>query len=573
MNNQIECSENFNWEATSEIQETNWDKTEFEAKYTKFKNILNNLNPNDKKERDFLIIDFYSKLEEDTWNIILEDAFKTKLSKNLNDYCYRNVKLMDFEIVNDKSKSLYEERFKTANIEKHNAWKIAEDTSFSNLKPEITEFMGIQFYQIRAKLQKEKLSFPFVKIMDILKNIELKYNGFIEFVFNQVLLRKNLETKTLKEIKKDGIQLMQSHDEILIQVLRYRNHKTFGFGFVWDTVITSTIETKDIGFFTINKMGNIIGNVWIDPEFRGNGIARKMFDFIVKTQLPKCKYLFMQTKNPIMAHLIKSYDTWNRDDGGIQVAEIGKTKCYESNKFSFTEKEKSLLAYNETLFVIMTEETNAMYDTIIRDWMNEELLFTNDFFPSISNKLGRNQSTDLYTLLNWNKEDIPNLKVLNITGDIQILPKYYNSNENTEIQYDGRVIQIDNDYYFLPFIEGNLYLPYCEDLRTALRKLDTKVEVYETETEFVVITNRSTNPEIFNYAKDKDQFQGLTYKMLKKLFEKRNLGSENIFDPKELKVSSSEIDYKNLVVKLTIDSLVIRKNIIQDYLLEEIAES
>lgn len=562
--------ENFNWEVTPHFEDDIQSKLkDFKMfKLDKFKHLLNNLKPTETNERTELIINFYDNIENDIWNEMFSNSFKTKIEKSLNKNFNRNVSLLDYQIVKDSNKCLNEERFKTANIEKYNSWKIAEDKTFADYKPEILDFIGVEFYQVRAKVLKEIYIIPFSTIFDTLKQMEQTYIGILEYIFNKVLLEKNLKPLTQKEIRKDGLQLLKDQFEIALYALTYREHIEFGNISVWNGVVKNKVEIKDIGFFSLDKITHILGNVWIDPDFRGQGITTKIFDYLIKKHLPDLTYIFVQTKNPVMEKLIRKQHTWNQDDGGITVSEIGRSICYESGAFPFTTSEKENLAYNEKLFVIHSLETMEMKKKIVEYWLyDEKFIITKDFYPTIllHNEIkGEYSSNELYQLLTWKKPSKDDkMIVLNYTKDKNILPFYNDSNENIKIQYPGKIIKIDDSFYFLPMPDNQVYIPHSLDIRNELKRIDNSYEIHETENDFIVIVDKAHKPEIFYY--NKNHFKDLTLEILYWLFEKRNLGAENIIDPIKNQCNETSIDYKTLTISFIIDNLVTKKDIIKYY--------
>lgn len=570
-NCQNQNQEEFSWEATTE-NETNEVDTlkeleeleEFNNSVKIFKNIISNLSSNEGVERAEFINHFYNNLPDRIWNEKMVKYFRTKKELSISENYKINRKIIETNIQTIPNFSIREVRFQTSTIEKYQSWKIVEDPEFWNLKPEIGDYIGHKTFALVAKVNTEEIKLPFKQIFDTLKDMEKELPYFSEYILNIV----NKIPLTQKEIRKSGIEILQNNSSILLDILRYREDKEFKFQPVWNCIIRNRIEIKHVGYFTLDLKSHILGNVWIDPDYRNQKLGQKILKYIITGYLPKIKYIFITTKNPAMAKIIKKCHTWNQDEGGISVKEIGRIFGYETEIYPYTTKEKSNLEPIENLFIIESEETDNCFEHLLAHW-NNELFVHLPYYPTISKYINTTKeysSNEIYPLLTWQKRqevEDPKIKILNINRDYETLPEFYNPYLNIYTKHPGRILEIDGDYYFLPIFDDKIYLPLTEDIRAKLLRLTNEFEIHQTEKDFIVITNKSTKPEIFYYSKT--GHPELNENILKWLFEKRHIGAENIIDPIKNQCNKISIDYKNLIISFIIEDLVTKKDIIKYY--------
>jgi len=562
--NQIE---EFSWEVTSEHPKNQEEESieifeEFNKSFKSFINIISSLKPTEIKERNEFIRHFYDNIEPIIWNNMFSEFFKTKKDKSLTNFITIKDSILDYTIVADPNLSLVDIKYKTSGIENYQAWKIEEDLEFANVKPELLNFTGSRTFCVKAKIARETIKIPFNEILDTLLRMDKKYIGIIEYLFNSVLP----ELKTLKEIRKDGIKLLKENSDILIRDLCYRNSPENELGYIWNTVTSNSIQIKNIAYFTLSKSSNIIGNFWVHPSFRNNKIASKIFEYLMTKELSKLNFFIIQTKNPLMESLIKKQEN---SEKGIKVFEIGRTTGFESEKYPFKAEEKSRLDYNEKTFVIFkTELTQDAYKNIFDFIMTNSPFMMNSTFVEHLNQKFEIPKIDKYHFLNlfevmvYGKEN-ENIIKLNETNDILILPKFYNAYKNEWIKHPGQILKINEDFYFLPKFDNDLYIPYTDDIRALLIPLENKVDYFETEKEFLVVSNIAKEKLIYNY--NKEQFKDLTIEILRWLFDTRALGSEYLIPPIKNQCNKVEIDYDNLEISFIIGNVVTKKDIIKYY--------
>lgn len=571
-NKSNEQLEEFSWEVTSEnppveVEEQNIDIfEEFDKNFLTFKNIISGLRPDEIEERNEFIRHFYDNVEPAIWNKMFSEFFKTKKDKSISKFVKIKDSILDFSIVADPNLSLADIKFKTSSIENYQSWKIEEDLEFANVKPELLDFVGSRTFCVKAKVARETLKIPFNEILDTLIRMDKKYIGIVEYLFNSIMSIK----KTLKEIRKDGIKYLKENPDILLYNLCYRNSPEFSMSYIWNAVISNSIKIRNIAYFTISKNTNIIGNFWVHPSFRNNKIASKIFDYLMLKELPKLNFFIIQTKNPLMESLIKKQENSEKN---IKVFEIGRATCYESEKYPFSSKEKERLDYNEKTFVIFKNElTGEAYKNIF-DFIgsNSPFLLLSTFLGHLNQKFEIPETAaynfmNLFKVLLYGKEDNV-ISRMNYIENKNVLPKFYNGYKNEWVQYSGQILKIDEEYYFLPKFDNNLYIPYTEDIRSLLIKMENNVNYYETEKEFIVIIN---NQEKEAYIYNKALFSNLNIDTLKWLFDYKHLGEEFLISPIKNQCNRVEIDYNNLEINFIIDNLVIKKDIIEYYNMENI---
>lgn len=533
-------------------------KENLEKKYKQYLTILKTLKP-EAQERAYIIVNFYNRLEDNEWNYLFKQFFQTKKHKNLINFIESKYTLLDYKIVNEPTKSLEDEKYKTATIERYYSWQIADDKTFSNYKPEILDFIGTKFYQVKAHILQETVTIPYIGIMSTLKEMETKYAGIIEFVFNS----DNQNPKTLKELKKDGYKFLQEDSDILLNKLRYRNDEEHSNNFVWNVSVNNKTIIKDIGFFSYAKMSRIIGNVWIDEKFRGNGISHKIFEYIAKTILPKEKSIFILTKNPIMEKGIKEISKYNpynpETNKGIRSIEIGRDKPYKSP----LDTSEKLTLSNEKVFVVTLDNDKSylkdLADEHLPNGMALNLKTYSDLFKALTyipfDKFCTKVLID--TIEDDKLKSLSGIKLLNYTNDENILPEVYNKYINEMVKISVQPLIIEDEYWYLPIYNTEFgpeyFLESSTDIRSFLIKPNIEFEIFETDLEWIVLINK----ELLYYTKK--NFEYLTKENLEKLFSKRFLGVENIF--KNIgEYEPKRINYKNLTISYQVEDIVSYKD-------------
>ena len=570
-NKSNEQLEEFSWEVTSENpqEEPNGEQIdiheEFDKNFKTFSGIISGLKPTEIKEKNEFIRHFYDNVEPIIWNEMFSEFFKTKKDKNPAKFVKIKDSILDYSIIHDPNLSLADIKFKTSSIENYQSWKIEEDLEFANVKPELLDFVGSKTFCVKAKVAREVLKIPFNEILDTLIRMDKKYIGIVEYLFNSILT----EPKTLKEIRKDGLKYLKENPDILLYNLCYRNSPEFGMGYIWNAIITNSIKMRDIAYFTLSKGLNIVGNFWVHPSFRNNKIASKIFDYLITKELPKRNSFIIQTKNPLMEKLIKKQENSEKN---IKVFEIGRATCYESEKYPYATKEKEALDYNEKTFVIFKNELMQDCYKNIFDFImtNSPFMLSSTFLGHLYQKFeipktGSYNYLKLFEVIVYGKED-ENIIKLNETKDKDSLPKFYNAYKNEWVSHPGQILKIDNDHYFLPKFDGNWYIPYTEDIRGLLIRLENKVSYFDTKKEFIIVLNNDPEKEVYIY--NKEQFPNLNMDILKWLFDHKTFGIEYLISPIKNQCNKVEINYDNLEINFIIDNLVTKKDIIEYYYME-----
>lgn len=551
----MENIKDFDWEVKTEIDKEELLKNEekafekFEEDYKKLNELIKNINQ--EEEKIVLYMNYFSNIEDIVWNKLLKKFFSTNLEKNLINNYDRNEELLNFKIVQDLNCALYDEKYKTSTLEKYNAWKISEDIDFSSGKPEVMNFFGANFYQVRGQISRDVVKIPFVDIFNKLKLMDNKYPGILLFIFNSVIYSKYNKLITLKDIKLNGVEYLQNYKEILLMILRYRNDYIFNFSFAWNINISKKIETKDIGYFSIDSISKIIGNIWVSEKFRNIGIGTEIFNYIKTKILPKEKFLFIQTKNEIIENHLRKLESEK-----INLIEIGMALSYGNEIDPIYKKE---ILKNEKTYVLTFDNNQEYIERLNIGNLFNNISYSFETYPLLENKFKNElfSSEKLYEKLTWKRIDTieDKLKVLNITNDINILPEQLNTFTNKKIQVSGRVIEMENEYYLLPMYDNKYYIPFSTDLRLNLVKLEKPfITILETSNEWIILLKFEFESKHYIYSKERK----FRREDLEKLFNRYHIGVENIFK-NDGDFKPIEIDYNILEIKFKIENITTNK--------------
>lgn len=518
------------FELTTESGDDNIHEIEevvaFNRKYhDQFKPILNSIqNPEDRIQ---LIKSFYNTIPNKVWNELLNGVFKTDSNKCLDRFAKQYHKIISYDIKQEPTLSLSEVRYKTSVCERSKAWLIQEDTSFSNDKPEVLSQLKYNMYVVKAKIEEETIQIPFIPILDAIKSMDQTYNGMFEYIFS------NSDIDDLKIIRKKGIgqKKLENDNNILFGILRYRDDKVFKNNLAWNTIVRSRIKCEDIGYFTYGEYTRFIGNIWVDPRFRRNGVGKAIMDYITNKLLPKAGFIYINSKTPEMIKLIRAQEKfdYDRDEYKVRIDNIGLSLPYQFNLDNSNvgnPNTKGLNSYIENMFVL-SWYGNEDYIKDLKHNMHSEtlksMLFNENFFPSI--KIGDEQvqfvdrniptAEELYIVTrswyNKENENQPKTKIniIGYTNDKNIIPGYYNYYTEQDEYFKHLVYEYDNEIYLYPCHKDKLHFGIpLQDIRTISIKPEYDYEIYYTNDEVVFITktwnNKCIEPKIDRIILDED---------------------------------------------------------------------
>ena len=317
---------------TSEQDQIDWDF--FQKGYEGFEKLIDN---------DMSIFQsysiahaFYSKhLNQYTWNRILKEMFQTKQRPMLHDHTKRVECLIDYKI--QKSRERFDTiRYKTSIIEGQLSQYLNDDINFGEDKQELLEAMEYHVYEVRANILNESIKIPVNKIVEALRNC--KYKLFIPYL----LLRYGVNINEIPGILKTSelTKFINSNFRFCLQ-LQYEDDVEFENNCAWNPIVGDYRTSEIIGYFTTGFSSRIIGNVWIDPRFRGRGIATKIFEYI-KNNIAKKEPYIVTTKNDNMKKIFKKLD----------FKYVGNTGSYIGDNYPNELKAKINSNYMEEVYVI-----------------------------------------------------------------------------------------------------------------------------------------------------------------------------------------------------------------------------
>ena len=536
----------FSWEITSSDEEAREnEKEQFKIELDRFKAVTDAIMvPEDKLP---FIIDFYDNIISDNiWNEYMEKHFKTKLQKNLNLNSQRKLKLISYEIGESK-KSLNDVRYMTSSCERSTGWLINEDKNFANEKPEILSFFKTKMYAVVAKVTEEKVQIPFFDIGATLRWMEHDLPYLYEYCFYKTF--GYLHRKVIRS--RDMVNLIESDPSLLMGIVRYRNSEIFGNNPAWNLVIRNHTIVKDIGYFTVSAYSKYVGNIWVDPAFRRQGILGAMFKYIKTKILQKENFLFVATKNPTV---VKALNDFN-------VKYIGKGLPYISDNASYELKAKLNKNYLESIFCIAYDKIPS--NEIIWSKLNDNnMLYTRDSFPLLTPP--NDNIPDGIHLMDALKEFpcIENnpIKVICKTNDVNVVPEYYNfyssnfkNHSNTHIVYELNRVK-----YTYPCFDNEELFP-IGDIHIISKKIeDFRIDVLFNGEETIVIKHTNTSDKVIFRGKLIDANIGK--KQIQLFFEYIQYGIERI----KLDIYYHAVEIIDNNIKFVYDSdanIIIYKNI------------
>lgn len=536
----------FSWEITSSDEEAREnEKEQFKIELDRFKAVTDAIMvPEDKLP---FIIDFYDNIISDNiWNEYMEKHFKTKLQKNLNLNSQRKLKLISYEIGESK-KSLNDVRYMTSNCERSIGWLINEDKNFANEKPEILSFFKTKMYAVTAKVTEEKAQIPFFDIGATLRWMEHDLPYLYEYCFYKTF--GYLHRKVIRS--RDMANLIESDPSFAMGIVRYRNSETFGNNPAWNLVIRNHTVVKDIGYFTISSYSKYVGNIWVDPAFRRQGILGAMFKYIKTKLLPKEDFLFVATKNPTV---VKALNDFN-------VKYIGKGLPYISENTPYELKAKLNKNYLESIFCIAHSDMPS--NELIHSRLNDDsILYTRDSFPLLAPP--NDSIPEGIHLMDALKEFpcIVNnpIKVICKTNDVNVVPEYYNfyssnskNHSNTHIVYE-----LNNVKYTYPCFDNEELFPVGDIHIVSKRIEDFRIDVLFNGDETIVIKHTNTADKVIFRGKLIDA--NISKNQIQSFFEYIQYGIERI----KLDIFYHAVEIINNDIKFVYDSdtnIVIHKNI------------
>ena len=506
----------------------------FGIEQDKFKAILNSIqNPDDRKA---LIVNFYNNIPDKLWNDIMYQAFKTVKTLNFEANQLKKQNLIDFDIKEELGNNLNEIRYKTSSCERSKAWQISEDSTFGDVKPEVLNiFKDIQ-YTVKGKVEEETIKIPYQTIIDNLKNIDSKMPGFFEYLF--IISDPEERYNNLKLIKQKGVgaKSLESNLFLLFGILRYRNDKNYNNSLVWNSVIKSKITTKDIGYFTVSHQARFLGNVWVDPEFRGKGIAKTILKYVTDKILPKLGYIYVMSKTPAMLKLLDNLEEFDYklDTYKYQTHKIGKTLPYTFPGVTQTGgSRKGLDNYIENLYVIDNGNENFIHD-LKRNSHTERvktILFNEEFYPTmglsdrkvefVDQEIPTMEELHLVTRQwytgNQNQPETK-IKIIGYTNDKNVIPSYYNYYTEQDDYFKHLVYEYESEIYLYPCHDNKLHfgLP-LQDIRTISKKVNFDYEIYYTPTNTVFEIKYPINKVIVlgeDFTKDEENLGTKNFRMM-----------------------------------------------------------
>lgn len=506
----------------------------FEIEQDKFKSIINSIqNPEDRKA---LIVNFYNKIPNKVWNDIMYQVFKTVKTLNFEANQLIKQNLIDYAIREETVNNLNDIRYKTSSCERSKAWQINEDASFGSLKPEVLGIFRDFQYTVKAKVEEETIKIPYQTIIDNIKIIDSKMPGFFEYLF--IISDPEGRYNDLRLIKQKGIgaKALENNLFLLFGILRYRNDKDFNDSLVWNSVIRSKISTKDIGYFTVCFQSRYLGNIWVDPEFRGKGIAKAMLKFVTDKLLPKLGYIYVMSKTPAMLKLLDNLEEFDykMDTYKYQTHKIGKALPYTFPGVTQTGGSRKGLDYHvENLYVIDNGNEEFIHD-LKRNNHTERvktILFDEDFYSTMSLSDRNIQFVDLeiptmeelflvtrqWYIGNQNQPETK-IKIIGYTNDKNVIPGYYNYYNEQDDYFKHLVYEYDGETYLYPCHDNKLHfgLP-MQDIRTVSKKLDFDYEIYYTPTNTLVEIKYPINKVIIlgeDFTKDEEKLYTKNFKIL-----------------------------------------------------------
>lgn len=504
----------FSWEITSSNDESiEAEKEQFKKDVETFKSVTAALGTPEEKVP--FILDFYDSIVPDSiWNEMMEKYFKTKLQKNLNINSQRKLTLINYEIGESK-KSLNDVRYMTSNCERSTGWLINEDKNFANEKPEILSFFKTKMYSVVAKVTEEKVQIPFFNIGATLRLMEYDLPFLYEYCFYKTF--GYLHRKVIRS--KEMVPLLESDPSLLMGIVRYRNSEIFGNNPAWNLVIRNHTIVKDIGYFTVSSYSKYIGNIWVDPAFRRQGILGAMFKYIKSKLLPKEDFLFVATKNPTV---VKALNDFN-------LKYIGKSLPYISENASYELKSKLNKNYLETIFCIAHDQMPS--NELIHSRLNDiNMLYTRDSFPLLTPP---NDSIPEGIHLMDALKEFPcmvnnPIKVICKTNDINVVPEYYNfyssnfrNHSNTHIVYELNRVK-----YTYPCFDNEELFP-VGDIHIISKKIeDFRIDVLFNGDETIVIKHTNQMDKVIFRGKLIDAT--ISKIQIKSFFEHIQYGIERI---------------------------------------------
>ena len=459
------------------------------------------------KELMVLVNFTYDDMENDTYNLILLKAFKTKVNLNLFDHIDQKVTMLQTNI-GESQIPFQEIKYKTVTSERADAYKIVDDPSFGSTKAELVKLLTeFRIYEVRAKYLEDKIIVPFKTIFEQLLTINKTLPYFFEYIVSKVLGLHQLVTVA---------QLMKLSERTLNKILafiHYREDPTCKDDIAWNIVLTQKVKTEPIAFFTITDYNGILSNVWVDERFRKQGIADSIFKYVENTILKKHDFIFVTTKHSSMKNLIKK-NNWQY---------VGK--CYPYINPGKIDK-------NEHIYVILNKEkypdnklpievVGAVYNWGSQPEISSELFnsykdqFTNEMDPE--KELKDMSTIDVYN--QWKEPYSNKIRILGTTHDMKAIPHYKDPFDKDHKIYTHLIVEdlvtLDVWYYPLNGLVGDkfqiaLHEKFAE--RATLFNLKvTQSEIYiegeKIQNKIIVKRNRNGMATVFNYEVFPDEIQ------------------------------------------------------------------
>lgn len=398
-----------------------------------------------------LVSHTYDNMEDETYNQILFKTFKTNPKLNIFKNTKMEVGLLSWNIGESRT-PFHEIKYKTVTSEKADAYKIIEDKTFADTRPEITESLSnFQVYEMKAKFTEEVTKILYYDLFEKLKSINKSLPYFFEYVVTKVLgLRQDIKLS----------QLLKLSEKTLVDILcwlHYRDDKDYKNELVWNVDIRQKTKVEAIGYFTISDINGVIANFFIDDRFRGLGLANQMLAYIDEKILPNHAYLLITTKHPAMKKAITTV-------GGTYIGkclpyiETNSTSCpTDKNEFIYALLNRKKYAKDDVPFAILMD---------LDSWKNSPE-FSSEIYNKFEDKLIKKPDCSLLEMdtiqvyNDWITPQSENIIILGITHDASVLPEYFDPFTNSKVIYPHLVVldTITNDVWMYPLNgeEGDKY--------------------------------------------------------------------------------------------------------------------
>mgnify|MGYP003586112346 CR=1 FL=1 len=315
---------------------------------------------------------FYSNnLNPTVWNRILKETFQTKPSPKFYEHSKRKESLIDYRI--QPSRERFDQiRFKTSQIERSLSHYLEDDITFSCDKPELLNAMGYQVYEVNASVLNESIVIPVNKIVETIRNFP--YTGLLVYL----LLNNNIPSNEVKDtLKTNNLTKLINTNLKFCLSLSYVNDSFYGNETAWNPIIKEYKSNENIGYFTVGGTSRMIGNVWVDPRFRGKGIATAIFQYLKKVAAGKDEAYIVTTKTEHMKAIFKK----------LGFKYVGNTYAYINDNYPYELKKHIKKNYIEEVYVITNKHMESVdYYMLCNAKMGyDEVLFTSEILNFSSN--------------------------------------------------------------------------------------------------------------------------------------------------------------------------------------------